>query len=270
MLIGASTRSFGGMSVQKVAEIFSESGLSCAELCFCQSELSGWKYNLCGYEPLPDTEDVLKSVEVFKSYGIEVSALGVYNCFWSGSDDDIADSLRLFSEYCDLAHSCNIKNLATHGGSLMASPFSKVREDIYRKLRDGFVYACIEAEKRGLTIAVEYGFGDVVEKSSDFCDLVQYVKGSLGRANMLKYICTPVCNGDGLCNDDIALFHIKDRKTDGRYYERFGDGDCDFSAFFDTALRKSDVPLIFEYINAQNIQRTVREFKNAMNMSYNK
>ncbi|MBR3996125.1 MAG: sugar phosphate isomerase/epimerase [Clostridia bacterium] len=266
MLIGASTRSFGGMSVQKVAEIFSESGLSCAELCFCQSELSGWKYNLCGYEPLPCAEGVLNAVEVFRSYGINVSALGVYNCFWSGTVSEISDSFRLFSEYCALAESCNIKMLATHGGALTARPFSRDSGYFYRKLCDGFVYACIEAEKRGLTVAVEYGPGDAIENSGDYYDLVRYVKGSLGRANMLKCIRTPVLDAEGLSDSDISLFHIKDRKTDGRYYERFGDGNCDFSAFFDTAEKNPDIPLIFEYINAQNIQRTVREFKNAMNI----
>ena len=146
MKLGASTRAFGGMETAQVAQLFSQNGLSCAELLFYQSDLAGWRYDFCGRAALPSPEAVLCAVQDYRRAGITVSALGVYSNFWCGDDRCRFDTLVTFSEYCDLAAACGIPLLATHGGtSATRSQSRRFVETDRRRFYDAAVFACIEA-----------------------------------------------------------------------------------------------------------------------------
>lgn len=260
--LGASTKSFGGMSVAECADLFSRASLSCCELCFCQSDLSGWKYNLCGYSSLPSAEQVLRAAETFKSRGIELCALGVYNCFWNGNGSVFYDSVKLFCEYCDIASECGIKVIATHGGATALRAVSgKFDNDISEKLKLGFALSCAQAKKKGLTVSVEYGFADILHTYSDFSALSDKVSDFLGSDDMLKVTAVPIfCDANVPC-ERIGLFHVKDRKTDGRYFLPFGSGDANFDELFRLSKKMPDIPLVFEYINRENILQTAELFR---------
>lgn len=265
MKFGASTRSFGGRSIKETAEIFASAGLSCCELCFCQNDLHGWKYNLCGYSELPPVREVKQAIEIFAEKGIEVSALGVYNSYRCESPVDFTDSARLFAEYCNLAYETGVKILATHTGTTAFRVINpKENAEVFEKLCCGFLLSCIEAEKYGLTIGTECGICDILSNFEGFLSLKEHINNALGRSNMLKYIAVP----SGVYTEHEAantvLFHLKDRKKDGRYYERYGDGDVDFSDFFDTVRGLGDIPVILEYVNSENLLKTMNRIRSDM------
>ncbi len=265
MMLGTCTKSFGGMSVAETAEIFAISGLDCTELCFCQKELAGWKYNLCGYEPIPSVSDVASAMNTFRSYGIGICALGIYNCLWQGSVSDCVDSLRTFREYCDIAAENGISMLTTHTGTVLNTVNARRNApDIRKKVFDSFTMALTEAAKRGLTVAVECSPFDILACYSDFCELKEFVHGTLGTSDMLKYIAVPSSNDEDVDVSDIALYHLKDKKRGGMFYERFGDGDSDFSDFFADIHKTPDVPVILEHVNSGNLAETAGRVRDRM------
>ncbi len=261
MKIGASTKSFGGMSVSEAAQLFARCGLSLAELCFCMSDLSGWRYNLCGYEPLPGGKQVSDAVEAFRKCSVEICAIGVYCNFWSGSTDEIYDSMQLFTQYCDIALACGVKTLTTHTGTTALLPLSQgFGNRLRQKLYSGFTYACIEAEKRGLTLAVECGENDALQDYDEYLALKQHVEKCIGRSNMLKYIYTPAFSKKAP-DSEMAMIHLRDRKKDGKYFERFGEGDVDFTPLFSDFGQNKHLPVILEYVNSANLADTVKRFR---------
>ncbi len=266
MPLGTCTKAFGGMSIAETAEIFARSGLDCVELYFCQKELFGWKYNMCGYEPLPSASSIVSAVGVFRSYGINVCAFGIYNCLWQGSASDCADSLKMFREYCDAAVENGISTVTTHSGTVINTAGSqRGSRDIKKRAFDAFTPALAEAVKRRLTVAVECSPFDVFGGWSDFCELKEYVRSALGTSDMLKYIAVPSSSDSGVNNSDIAMYHLKDKKQGGTFYERFGDGDTDFSDFFRDIKNMPDTPIILEYVNSGNIEDTAKRVWGFMN-----
>lgn len=260
-MLGSCTKSFGGISIAETAEIFVKSGLDCAELCFCQQELPGWKYNFCGYEQLPKSSEVAAAVEVFRSNGIKVVAIGVYNCLWQGSFKEHTESLRYFREYCDIAAENHIDTITTHTGTVLNTVNSQRNApDIKRKASEAFIPALTEAAKRGLTVAVECSPFDAFRNYADFSELKKYINSTLGTNNMLKYIGVPASDDINIDNSDIALYHLKDKKKSGIFYECFGDGDTDFSVFFESVKASPHIPVILEHVNSGNLAETVKRY----------
>ena len=253
MHLGASTKSFGGMSVAETADIFAKSGLNCAELCFCHTDLSGWKYNLTSYRPLPDGDDILRATESFSRQGISVVSLGVYNCLWQGGASGFSESLRCFCEYRDAAKQTGVNMLCTHSGVAEARIFGgRVPEDYKRLVFETFACAFSEAHKRGITVALECANWDAVKNYAEFLELKRYIKSTLGTDEMLKYIGVPCYDSAYENSDDIAMFHMKDKEKDAKFYTCFGKGDADFSEFFKGAKAYGDIPYILEYVTASN------------------
>ena len=264
MKIGASTKSFGGKTVKEVAEIFARCGLTAAELCFCQSDLPGFRHNLCGSANIADKESARCVAETFKSFGVDICSVGVYCNFWSGTDSEIFDTLKLFTSYCDIAYSLGVRTLSTHTGTANQIALSKsFGNELCEKMYQGFTCACIEAKKRGLTVAVECSELDAVQDYKGFTKLCGYVGKSIGSSDMLKYIYSPA-KCENVSESQIGIFHIKDKSASSKYFERFGDGDVDFSGFFKAFGRNEDIPVILEYVNSENLCDTVKRYKCAL------
>lgn len=246
------------MTVKETAELFAKSGLNCCELCFCQSDLSGWKYNYSGYGALPSAEDILRAVETFTSYGIKVLSIGVYNCLWQGTAESISASLEYFGEYCDIASDNGIKMLSTHSGTADARlGIGKIPKDNDERVTECFMYALLEAYKRGLTLALECGEFDVIKSYDEFSVLKREAKKNLGTSEMLKYIGVSCCGNEQIKADELAFFHLKDKSRDGRFYECFGNGNSDCSLFFDSLNSYNNPPLILEYVNSSTLSQVV-------------
>lgn len=261
MKLGANTKCFGGRTVRETAELFAACDLNCAELCFCQSDLSGWRYNFCGKLALPELREVSSAVRIFSEYGIEVSTIGIYNCLWSGTSSEIFDSLTSFVQYCDLSAECGIKNVTTCAGTASRMPRSQSFDNaLMKKLRESFLYCLIEAEKRGLTVSLECADGDALKSYEDYLSLKEYTENAIGKSSMLKYISSPGFESKNVSASEIGIYHIKDRKKDSVYYGRFGEGDADFSAFAKGLEKNLETPIILEYVNSENLRDTVTSF----------
>lgn len=261
MKLGANTKCFGGRTVRETAELFAKCGLNAAELCFCQSDLSGWRYNCCGKYALPENVQLTSAVNIFREYGIEVSAIGIYNCLLCENDIETFDSLTLFTQYCRLAAACGIKTVTTCAGKESRIPKSRTfdAEQLLR-LRESFLYCLIEAEKHGITVALECSTDDNLKSYEDYLTLKSFTEKAIGRSSMLKYISSPAFDKGEALNSEIGLYHIKDRKRDGIYFERFGEGDADFSQLPEKLQTTPDIPVIFEYVNSENLRSTVTSF----------
>ena len=260
--LGACTKSFGGRSVEHTAEILKRYNLSCVELCFCLSDLDGWHYNLCGYEKLPDAECVQRAVEIFNSYGIDVVAIGIYSNLWDGGAEKTFDAHRLFSEYCNLAYLSGVKRITTFGGIISAKYLrNAIDSDLKLKVYDSFCKALVEAEKRNLTLALEVSPGSVIGNFNNYLALKNYIKNEFASFDNLKFIYDIESVGYNIASDEIALCHIKDKKDNGIYFERFGFGNADFSGIYKIAKENPDIPLILEYVNCENIGDTADKFR---------
>jgi len=265
-MIGASTRSFGGKTVTETARLFRDFGLECAELCFCQTDLSGWRYNFCGRAQMPPMQDIKNAVSTFRAHGISVCSLGFYGCFFTGTDSDLCDTVRSFADYCEAASLCDIKSVSLHTGTFTIQPMVSrgYSAEHLKKLHDGLMLSCAHAKRSGVTVALECARDNAVCGYKGFLELRDIVGNALGDADMLKYICNPADDTAFPKLSDTELCHIRDRKRNGRFYEHFGDGDVDFTAFFAEIKEHPDIPLILEYINSGNAARTAAELRRCL------
>ena len=260
--LGVSTKAFGGKSVEETAQLFAKANLCCTELCFCLSDLSGWQHNLGIYRELPDAEEVQKAIEIFKSYGVEVCAIGVYSNLWDGDAGRTLDSHKLFCEYCNLAYLNNVKTLTTFGGNTLIRAMRNGLDEIfYRKVYEAFGQALAEAKKRGITIALDISCGDVITDYKAYTVLKNYITDEFAYFDNLRLIYDIESASENVSFDEIALCHIKDKKKNGVYFERYGTGDGDFSKIYKIAKERPDIPLIFEYVNSENVTVTVADFR---------
>ena len=262
MKLGACTKSFGGKNLLETAKIFSRAGLDCAELCFCQSDLFGWKYNFSGYEPLPELKNVLYAKEVFAEQGIEISSVGIYNCLWQGGGGTMAESLKYFCEYCDLARDAGIKLISTHTGTLnLWSNRGERTQSFPENVYESITYAVTEAEKRGLTVSFECTPSDAVTDYGDFLRLKKYTEEATGRSNTVKYTAMPgFCKNTDAYND-AAMFHIRDKKRDGKYYESYGKGDMEYGEFFGYISGDDARAVILEYVDERTVGEAAQRIK---------
>lgn len=253
------------MTVYDTAALFSRCGLDCAELCFCQTDLSGWKYNFSGYHPFPDPEDIIRAVGTFRSFGISVVSLGIYNCLWQGDAVTVAESLRYFCEYCDAASEAGIGMISTHTGTTdIRISSGRVPANYREKVLECFAYALMETHKRGLTAAIEYGSTDALKDHTEHESLKDFIRNAIGTDSMLKYIGVPCVDKHYHDADDVAMFHLKDKKNNDRFYECFGKGDADFSQFFASPDTFGNIPVILEYVNRSNLYEVSELVKRRM------
>ncbi len=254
MILGASTKSFGGLTVAETAAIFEKSGLDCAELCFCQTDLGTWKYNLSGMQPLPESLSVKRAINTFSEHGINVCALGLYNCLWMGETEKRIQSLEYFTAYCDLAAECGVGIITTHTGTPgLWLGGTRTPCNLPQIAAECFLHALFEAHKRGITIAVEFGENDALCTYSDFLHLKTQTESAFGTSEMLKYIGVPVCDDPEEDYTETALFHLKDKKHGSKFYECAGLGDGNFTRFFGRAAQFGDRPVVLEYVNSSNL-----------------
>ena len=162
---------------------------------------------------------------------------------------------RDFPNLCAVyaAKQTGVNMLCTHSAVAEARIFGgRVPEDYKRLVFETFACAFSEAHKRGITVALECANWDAVKNYAEFLELKRYIKSTLGTDEMLKYIGVPCYDSAYENSDDIAMFHMKDKEKDAKFYTCFGKGDADFSEFFKGAKAYGDIPYILEYVTASN------------------
>lgn len=257
MKLGATTKCFGGMKVSDTAELFCSCGLSVAELCFCHEELDGWRYNFCGDSKMPSVEDVRRAVGIFCENGVEVSGIGIYSRFFGGGTQGLCGSVSRFCAFLDIVAECGINTVCTHGGII---PVTGNRKDTlipeYKRLAlEGFCDVCVEAKKLGITVAIEMTMHDIFNGYSGFCEISRSVSEYIGDDSMLKFIANSCEDDGGIPKERIAMYRLKDKSADGKYYDRIGSAGCDFKDFL-RRHENCDIPMLLEFVNSTNLRDT--------------
>ncbi len=264
MKIGVSTKSFGGMTTEEAANLFEKSGIDCAELIFCQTDLSGWRYDAAGGMTLPDAETLRKAVGCYRKHGVEILSLGLYSNLWSGGDDEQYASMRTASEYCNLCAEAGIGMISTHGGLIGTLPVRQSFDGaLCTKLLTGLSHLCMEAAKYGIRVALEPSPKDALPNLSAVENAVRQVTGRIGAAGTFRTVYT-LADGEQMPpKEELAFFRIKDKDADGRFYERFGAGCTDWQSFFE-ASSSFGLPYVMEYVNSGNLAETAEALRRCL------
>lgn len=264
MKLGVSTKSFGGMTTDEVANLFEKCGIDCAELIFCQTDLSGWRYDAVGGMTLPDAEKLLKAVECYRKHGVEILSLGLYSNLWSGNDDEQYACMQTISEYCELCAGTGIGMISTHGGSTGTVPVRQSFDGpLYGKLLTGLSHLCTEAAKYGVRAALEPSPRDALPDLAAVKCAVQRVTERIGAAGTFRTVYT-FADGEKMPpKEELAFFRIKDKSPDGRFYERFGTGCTDWQSFF-ASSSSFGLPYVMEYVNSGNLYETAEALRRCL------
>ncbi len=119
------------------------------------------------------------------------------------------------------------------------------------------------AEEAGVTVCVEPSYLQTVPNSWTMRGLIEEVgsenlKVLLDPANILCYDAT--ARPFEVLGEDIVLAHAKDCVVDEKGQPTFpaaGEGEVDWTVFFERLMGLGDVPLIIEYANEENMPRVV-------------
>jgi len=268
---GITTRCYGGKSTEETARLMAEAGFKCCEICFVQSDLGGWTYNgrgdLSGITP----EDVKKAADVYRAYGVEPVALGVFTNISSPDEAELAANIDYFIRHMDYAEAAGTPVLSTECGF---TPGRRgINADTYEadfaRIKGALAKICSEAERRNLKIALEGCVLDIVPSPKRMRDLAAQLKAEYGITNF-----TALLDGANFIaaadEEDMfkylsgmtAYIHGKDRHVNDTYGCNLGDGEIDWVRFF--ALYKKytpGVPFVLEYPNAETASEILRRAK---------
>ena len=270
MKIGVVSRSYPKMTVKETAEFMSARGFNCTELCMLHPDFGGWAYNgLSALDENGITKELVKEkADVFRSRGIEVTALGVFTDLLSPDDAYRNECVGMFIRCMDFAEHAGIKNLSTELGFRPGRRgiTTDVYEQDFTRLKQSFTALGAAARDRGLNICVEACVIDVIPSAKRLRDFILQIEAESGLKNIkvLLDMANFIANSD---EDDvfkylapyIAYCHGKDRKVNDVAGRMFGDGDIDWVKFFKNYFALTpDAPFIFEYVDAETTDLALR------------
>ncbi len=259
--IGITTRSFNGLSVKETAEQMQKVGFKCTELCFVHSDLGGWAYNGIGDLTGITPARVCEAAEEFRSRGIEVTSLGMFTDLRNPDDEVMAREKEYILRYIDMAAEAGIPYLASECGftpgqrGINADRY----ESDYARIKETLRFTCLEAEARGVHMALEACVLDVIPSPRRLKTLIEELEAESGvrlgaMLDPANFIAAE--DEEGMfrhLKHDVYYFHGKDRKINATYGVNLGDGDIDWPRFMELYMRFTDkVPFILEYANKDN------------------
>ena len=265
MNIGIVSRSFAGMPVAEAAALMQSCGFNCTELCMSHPDYDGWVYN--GVSKIAENGITPKltaqKAEVFRTHGIEVTALGVFTNLLTPDDELRKACVDSFIYLMDCAAAAGIKNLSTELGFRpdKRGITTDVYESDFQRLKDVFALLGKEAGKRGQSICIEACVIDVIPSAKRLRDFLLQVKEENGVTN-LRVLLDPanfIANSD---EDDMfrylaphtAYFHGKDRKLNAVKGVLVGDGDINWVKFFENFFAITPyAPFIMEYATKDTV-----------------
>lgn len=257
MKFGITTRSYYGLLSSEAAEEMQKLGFNVTELCFSQSDLSGWAYN--GLTEIADkTEDsVLQACREYTSRKIEVYALGLFTKL-IGKEEDSEALLERAERMIDIASYCGIPTVASECGFHDdRGLYARLYEEDFANLKRNVARLAKYAAPKGVSIAIEPCVLDVLPSAKRTADFISQLEAEYGVTNvgvLLDY-------ANLLANstieevfyhlkDKILYFHGKDRCVNDAYGKMLGDGEINWKRFFELYKEHTpNVPFILEYPN---------------------
>ena len=269
MDLGVVTRSFPELTNEETAELLSSNGFKWTELCFSQTDSTYWVYN--GRSDLSDmtNERSADIVDMYRSKGIEVTALGVFTNLIEPDDTELEENLEYFRRMMEIAAFNKIPYVSTECGFIPGQRGinADVYEERFQRFVDSMAWLTKRAAEHDVRIALEPCVLDVVPSAKRTADLIEQV-GS----DRLKVLLDPanlIANSSErdmftYLSEHVGYFHGKDRKVNDRMGRVVGDGDIDWIEFLKLYHKHNDgTPFIFEYVKADNfleIRDRVLEF----------
>jgi len=273
MKMGVVSRSYPGMDVQKTAEFLAARGLNCTELCMLHPDFNGWAYNgLSALDENGITKELTKQkADVFRNYGVEVTAFGVFTDLLSPDDEYRQRCIDMYIRCMDFAEYAGIRNVSTELGFRPGKRgiTTDVYESDFTRLKQSFITLGNAAKTRGLAICIEACVIDVIPSAKRLRDFILQIKDESGLTNIkvLLDMANFIANSD---EDDVFKYltpyivycHGKDRKVNDVTGRMFGEGDIDWVKFFKNYFKFTpDAPFIFEYVNADTTDLAIKRAK---------
>jgi sugar phosphate isomerase/epimerase len=260
--IGITTRSYSGIDTASAAKRMSEAGFTCTELCFTQTDISGWTYNGRGKLDGIDEAFVARKANIYRAHGVEVVSLGLFTDLRSPDEAERSACIEYAKRYIDFAAAASIPWVASECGF---TPGKRgVNADTYEadfsRIKETLGTLAVYAAKKNVGIALEGCVLDVVPSPKRESDLFSQLRAEYGVDNV-KALLDPANfiaaeDEEGMFRHlagKIAYFHGKDRFVNATYGINLGEGDINWARFF-ALLRKyePDTPFVLEYCNADN------------------
>lgn len=259
--IGITTRCFSGLPILEAAKIMQSNGFKCTELYFTHPELDGWKYNEIGSLEGITAAKVKEAADIFRSHGIEVTALGLFTDLRNPDEAVRAKTFDYCRSYMEFASAAGIRYIGTECG------FTKgrrgVNADTYRSdyltLKESLREICLEAEKYNVNIALNGTVLDIIPSPRRLKTLIEELEeDSRVRLKSLLDPADFIANSDeeGLfcyLKHDIGYFHGKDGELSSCSGCNMGDGDVDWEKFMECYIRFADkTPFILNCCDREN------------------
>lgn len=269
MKLGITTRSYSGMSTADTAKAMQDAGFVWCELCFCQSDLSGWTYNgredfdAAGITP----EKVAAAAKIYREHGVEPVSLGAFGDLRDPDENEAAADRNYFRRYFELCEAAEIPYVASECGFTQGrrGVNADTYESDYSRLKATFADILPDAKKHGVTFALECCLLDVVPSPRRLSGLISQLKDEYGIDN-LKALLDPanfIANADEddmfkYLYQDIAYIHGKDRCFNSAYGCNIGEGDINWAKFFiNCGMYDIEAPFVFEYCSGDAIPKAI-------------
>lgn len=258
MKLGITTRSYGSASCEAAADAMSRLGYTCTELCFSQSDLSGWVYNGITDLSAVTPELVKQKADIFRAAGIEVFSLGIFTCLIK-SGEESAPYIEYSKRMIAIAAYAGINTVVSECGFHPdRALYARLYEADYSALKENLAALAEYAAPLGVRIALEPCVLDIIPSAKRMKDLIEQLKAERGVTNLgvlLDYANLLANSGIeetfSYLKDDIYCFHGKDRKVNDAYGRLLGDGEIDWTEFFRHYEKYTpSVPFILEYATA--------------------
>ncbi|MDI9469540.1 MAG: sugar phosphate isomerase/epimerase family protein [Bacillota bacterium] len=256
--IGIVTRSFPGLDNAATARFLADNGFATTELCLVQTDSNRWHYNnQVDLEGL-DGVGLRRIADIYRAAGITVSAFGIFTNLIEKDDAKRRANLENFIRCMEYASEAGIDIVATECGfdpesrGVIASEY----ETRYGRLIESLSCLTAEAERIGISIALEPCVLDVVPSAKRMADTIRQVGSE--RLGVLLDPANLIANSSErdmfhYLADHILYFHGKDRRVNDSYGRVVGDGDIDWPLFLKLYHELTPGrPFILEYVNIDN------------------
>jgi sugar phosphate isomerase/epimerase len=258
MDVGVVSRSFPQLSNKETAELLAEKGFKWTELCFSQTDSNYWVYNGRSDMSSLSNDRSIEIVETYRSYGIEVPAIGVFTNLLEPDEKELEQNLAYFERHMEIASTNNIPYVSSECGFIPGKRGinADTYESAFQRFLENLKWLANKAEIYDVSIALEPCVLDVLPSAKRTADFINQV-GS----DRLKVLLDPANLIAANSEEEmfhhlaphIAYFHGKDRKVNDTYGRVIGDGDIDWQKFLELYHQHTDgVPFIMEYVNIDN------------------
>lgn len=257
MKLGITTRSYGGISTAEASGEMARLGYTATELCFTQSDLSGWVYN--GITDLSGIDGALvrEKADIYRNNGIQVTALGLFTKLIC--DGDERDAIIQYSKkMIDIAYEAGIDTVTSECGFHPdRALFARLYEADFAAIKKNVAELALYAADKGIRIAIEPCVLDIIPSAKRMADFITQLEAEYGVTNVGVMLDMANLLANSSIKDvfeylksHIYYFHGKDRKINDAYGRLIGDGDIDWVEFFRYYEKYTpDIPFILEYAN---------------------